>query len=359
MKNNIWCLPLILLMSCTSKSPHSVELDEIPFVELEEVFSIEESGDFFISLPIEVQVDHDGFIYMIDAGPQQVVVFTPDGAVHSIIGRSGSGPGEFTQINNLSIGIDGKVYVYDGRTRMMSVFSNREEGYQFLTSTTIPLPTARFPLMARANDRGEILLQYTTFQLPGEESSEVNDLIYLFQAGAESPGDPLMEVRRMEMVMIDMNGNMANVMKPFGGTTHVKPGFNGTFYVTWSLEPIIYKYDHEGNLIDSLGVNMPRFPVTEIDRANYRENASPMLQGLVSHLPDSKPITNEFFVSTTGEVWQWYGTRGDGTWIVYSIQGYPLYRVRVPEGFRLTQATDQIVYGVNFGEAQVMGYRFR
>ncbi len=359
MKKYGWYFTVILLMSCTDKSPESVLLDDIPFLELEEVFSVEETEDFFVSMPVEIQLDHEGFIYMIDAGPQQIIVFNPDGSVEAKIGRSGSGPGEFTQINNLNIGIDGKLYVYDGRARTMSVFSNRQDGFQFLTSSTIPLPTARFPLMARANDRGEILLQYTTFQLPGEESTEVNDSVYLFPVGAESPGEPLLEVRRMEMVLIDVNGNMANLMRPYGGTTHIKPGPNGTFYVTWSLESMIYQYDNNGNRIDSLGVDMPRLPVTEEDRANYRGSSSPIAQGLASHLPDMKAITNEFFVSINGEIWQWYGNRGDGTWILYNSEGVPVHRVIAPEGFRLTQATDQIVYGVNFSEAQVKGFRFR
>jgi hypothetical protein len=60
-----------------------------------------------------VDVDPDGFIYVLDPMNHRIVRFSPDGEVAGAVGRRGEGPGEFGQPFALAVGEGGVLVVAD------------------------------------------------------------------------------------------------------------------------------------------------------------------------------------------------------------------------------------------------------
>ena len=63
--------------------------------------------------PRGIALDAQGLIYVADAGHHRVAVLDQDGKLVRSIGKEGTGPGEFTSVEDVAIGPDNKLYVLE------------------------------------------------------------------------------------------------------------------------------------------------------------------------------------------------------------------------------------------------------
>lgn len=86
--------------------------------------------------PVTVAIDSRVRYYLTTAlALHEIKVFDRSGAFLRVIGREGEGPGEFRRIRNLVIGPRDSLYVLDGGTSRLTVFSSHHE-----MARTAPLP---------------------------------------------------------------------------------------------------------------------------------------------------------------------------------------------------------------------------
>ncbi len=111
---------------------------ELPVWSLADEPTTEIRGDTapFIGSIGEVAVLSDGRLLLEDDQSKSLYLFRPDGTTFSVLGARGDGPGEFRDINALSLTAGDTVYAFDRRQRRMSVF---DASGAFLRS--IPLDT--------------------------------------------------------------------------------------------------------------------------------------------------------------------------------------------------------------------------
>ncbi len=186
---------------------------------------------------------------------------------------------------------------------------------------------------------------------PGEKSEDKRDNVYRIGPEGDIEGESLFEVHRLEMVSVQNGDNLINAMKPFANYSVFAGTNDSTIYHGWTAESRVYRYGVDGAVIDSFGVAIPRPLVTEEDRAQIAESRSPITSSLVNEIPNEMPATREIMVDQLGRIWQGYGRRDENRFVVYDVDGTPLFKLQAPEGYFITDASANGVLGVNFGEA--------
>lgn len=111
---------------------------EVPFSELVgEVhpLTLEESDTALVVKPM-IRLDPMGGWIVADVGENQVRLYEADGALGSVLGGEGSGPGEFNRPVAAGRFTDGRLWVVDLRGRV-SVFDRT--GHEVLWTTNVPI----------------------------------------------------------------------------------------------------------------------------------------------------------------------------------------------------------------------------
>jgi hypothetical protein len=76
----------------------------------------------------------EGGIVVADGSSQEILLFDESGDLLQRVAGKGNGPGEFTQLLALTVGVEDSLYAYDHRQRRISVFNNAGE---FARSVTL------------------------------------------------------------------------------------------------------------------------------------------------------------------------------------------------------------------------------
>lgn len=100
-------------------------------------------------------VDDDGRMIVLDAQPQEIRVFAPDGAHVATYGGRGGGPGEFENALGIMQGPEGRLWVPDQRNARMSVM-DADSG--FITSYPLTLYRWGFVWNGVMRDDGHIIV---------------------------------------------------------------------------------------------------------------------------------------------------------------------------------------------------------
>lgn len=94
--------------------------------DLSHVITIPQDATVFGEIA-DVDVAHDGRIYVLDGQAKTVYVFGPDGSPERQLGREGQGPGEIMLSAQLEVGPSGDVLITDLRNQRLSMWSARGE----------------------------------------------------------------------------------------------------------------------------------------------------------------------------------------------------------------------------------------
>jgi len=108
-----------------SKADGAGDRDGGPVLRLVDSISLEENDTAFLGrVPHTFTVDSGGAVYVADQAADRLLVFTPEGRLKYVLGRHGSGPGEFERIGPITIP-DGEVLVQGWGGSTLSLFDLR------------------------------------------------------------------------------------------------------------------------------------------------------------------------------------------------------------------------------------------
>jgi hypothetical protein len=127
------------------KNPRDPIYDENMFsLEAELTIGQETGGKEYAFSEIgNVIVDDEGKIYVSDWKESHVKVFDKNGRYIKTIGRMGQGPGEFDKISGMQIIHKRELAIFDGNSRRMSFFSLEGEFLRSLSTDKIPAITLK------------------------------------------------------------------------------------------------------------------------------------------------------------------------------------------------------------------------
>lgn len=90
----------------------------------DEEFSIGNGGEYtevVLNRPIDLQLDSQGFIYVMDWGNTNIKVFDQSGNQVRTVGKKGQGPGEFDTPADFKIGQNDRIVLLDSRQHRISI----------------------------------------------------------------------------------------------------------------------------------------------------------------------------------------------------------------------------------------------
>jgi len=160
MRYYLFVLIIIISVSCSTEkleygSDFEKYLAQLPDIPIQEKIIID-GEDFPVYTPFKMSVASEGNIVVADGSNFTLHLLNPNGEHINSAGRMGRGPGEFQLINQIHLGEDNRLYVYDGRAQRISIFTIDEESFQFEEVVNLPNYKTQTPKSIYPTDNGFI-----------------------------------------------------------------------------------------------------------------------------------------------------------------------------------------------------------
>lgn len=164
-------------------SPMASELfaQNYTYEEVYRIMNDENSSEILVNSPKFIVFDHEENMYVGDWQLPEIFKFDPEGRLINKFGARGKGPGEFTEVSAMFFDpSDQEIVVYDRMNMRLTRFTTNGD----VTGTSsFPEEKIVSPWMGRTNEKGDIFLLYRNDVMPGAPAPEIDDLIYVFDAG--------------------------------------------------------------------------------------------------------------------------------------------------------------------------------
>ncbi len=330
------------------------EVDSLPLWSLatDPDFEISGNAEPFLAGVGEVEFLSDGSLLVEDQQARSLFLFDPSGRLVRRVGDRGEGPGQFENINQLSVTPGDTVYAYDRRLQRVSVFTRSGDLIR-----TIPIAREEGGFGATA---------LNTWALNSEH-------LYLHRASPYDTASPKPRPRRDQRdVILSRFGSDG---EPRPESTQFAGGFSvdfdgGNGRAPFSNEPVVEAkagrvfygsgLDYEVVVADSAlrprrVIRWPDFrePLTESDVESARDSVLARFGPLATQrpeivarvleatfapalIPEFKPALGPLFVDETGRLWlsrfvpftePWNQL---DVWHVLSPEGHPAGRLALP-----------------------------
>ncbi len=308
----------------------------------------------------------DGTVFVANSGTSEIRVFDAEGSHLYSFGGEGDGPGEFSSLSRFDMADSDTLYVWDPRSRRVSVF---EIGGAF--ARTIPIEPAQERTGATYSgvlSREQLLVTILNYGERAQGSGDrlFEDVVQIATYGPDGslrdtvgayPAAPIwMRVHSQISEGRTIISLMRNQLPLAGGGAHASHG--GIVHVTSGLEPEVLSYD-AGGLTRIARFVARRQPVTDelfaswiedqVARSGEAEQEQRVLEAFEgAPLADSTGVSTTLVVDAAGNAWLLsVAMPGDtlAAWTVLSADGPWLGSVTMPRGFRVYEIGDDYVLG--------------
>lgn len=305
----------------------------------------------------------NGTIVVANGASNELRAYDPAGKHVKTLGRQGSGPGEFQTLRAIWVLPGDSIMAMDARTGRLTVFGPDLEQVRF--ENVPPIPGA----MARLADGSYIATQGLA---PPEKRSDFRGVIdfeglVLRRAPGNTVYDTIVRgVKAGQSLVVPAGQAWRQSPFPFGRSAQIAVGRTRIYYgSTHGTELGIY--DQDGRRVGTARIRGSGRSLTNADIEKWIETEVEKRrtqQAKVDARNDLKQIPNnartpEFAalkVDDTGNLWvRAYGPPWDPspTWDVYTVDGRPLARVRMPAKFEPMHIGRDFVLGVSKDEFDV------
>lgn len=307
----------------------------------------------------------DGRVVVANAGSSELRFYQEDGSYLSSVGGSGDGPGEFREMSSLHVGAVDSLWVYDRRSRRVSIFSDAGD---FARSLNVPLlGSSDFPSFLGVFDDNSALLGTDHIYSAERDVSGINRPTQTLYRMKSAGGlvDTIGHFPGTESY-VETNGSSLNIMSfKFARSSVVTAAGNG-FHFSSADESEIESYSLDGRPQRLIRWVRAARPVTPADVERWKrermagmpEGLRQMTQAMVDHLPfpETMPSLSEVRVDTEGNIWaqdyQAWDTDAP-RWFVFGRDGQLLGDLSMPVGFRVYQIGSDYVLGRRIDELEI------
>jgi hypothetical protein len=338
----------IIILACNTKENGAAESGKLQPIGVQEILHItdHDTNDYLFGRLTGLIADADGSILVGDQAEKTIWQFTPDGDFIGNFGKEGSGPGEFGQFFNLSITRDDSLYVQDMMQSRILSFGRNSTG-EWTYGSTIPLRRGEggFPSSLHKIDDQTFLVHY----MLGVMSVDSNQkpFLQLADRDGERVGEKILELEPFDMHIVRSENRVMAITIPLSYNQPYAVSSDGFIYTGFSEHFRISKYDLQGNHL--LDIEYPVEPVP-MSRAEKEEAVSGFGESAAevrARIPDVKPAFIRLLVSDTGDLWVNRGQIGEeSVWYVFKSDGDPLYEIRLPKRYNVSQIRHGNIYGL-------------
>ncbi len=349
----------LLLSGCETSSDTST-LGEWTMKEneltLTKTLRVSETENYFFGSIQDLDVTSEGRMVVLDGEATHLKVLRPDGTLIDTVGREGQGPGEFQFPTTVEVARGDSMYVFDADPDRLTVFS--------------PLPS---PSLARAvtisreqGPRGtDAWGSFGTVRVLGDTLAARFHPYHAREEGYRNPapatwrlmsetgvlGDTLLHERRKH-ISISFEGQGVGVEAlPFDRSTLEAVGPDDHFYYGWTDSLQIQATALDGTTEVLADVSTTPVPVTDADRDSALApiERTDIRQQFADAMPDTKPTFTALVIGDDGRLWiqRPAQTAESATvpWWILAPETNTIHQVRLPRDVELEVVQGGKAYG--------------
>ena len=286
-----------------------------------------------------VAVDSRGNIFVAEWDGPPVRAFSPDGQLKAVIGARGEGPGEYVRVEDLRVGLEDSVYVWDSHRQILLMFAP----YTWAPTRQIRINSDEEGAPSRLvgiSEHGPIVVYTLEYDLTNLDAGRFRKAMLVDWSGA-----PVLELVRLPEVELNFSisdGNFGVRAVPFGRFPEFQFG-GGSLYSGWNETIDIQITSPAG---ESIGrIQMEHEPVS-VTRQERNDILNPEV---FDEIYTTKPAYQTFVVDDRGQVWIKDQVRDESmevTWHVLDEDGNVVGRARFPSNIsvRVIRLEDKRLY---------------
>ncbi|HEX7243396.1 MAG TPA: 6-bladed beta-propeller [Longimicrobiaceae bacterium] len=263
---------------------------------------------------VDVAAGRDGRVYVADGMTQAISVFSPQGKRLGTVGRRGDGPGEFQGIRDLVVGRGDSLFVLDVGAQRVSAFATRGSlRLAYTADVRLGAEMASYRLLVP--EASGFVLQHTMPYAGPDASSSHRVRVHRFDPVRGPSEQSILDVPDEEfMVVVHPRFGYAVGEMPFGRRPVVQMGPGDRLYYGRNDSLRFTLYDLHGAVVGGFHQVYTAPPVreSEIERllASYPDDRSGrMAKQTLSlaverdQIPATKPLYRTFLVDDAGRIW--------------------------------------------------------
>lgn len=342
---------------------------------LSEEFRLEET---YFGLIQGVDVDRAGRIYVGDMVRACVHLFSDQGKYIRSIGRKGRGPGEFSYVWDVSLLEPDSLCVFDGATRLLSIFApDRFESP--VRTIAIPPVTGGYapsPLGTIASgtkgvwaDKNLFFVPYASEYTAGGLDKVPRVLMYVLnRKGNFQTSTPIITMAQKQRFIIQGENGFSVGEMPFARRPVIAVGNDGLIYHGDTDNTNVYVKTPTGALKHIIALDEKRIRITpamwqrELERWPDRKLTMSTLHRSKTPLPEFLPVFEQMLIDDRGRVWIGFSTDNKDflRWEVLTSEGKRLHSLTLTKDAMLLLIRQGRAYALhtdNNGVQSVIVYR--
>jgi hypothetical protein len=310
-----------------------------------------------------LDVDSRGNIYVADQS-DQLVVFSPAGAVLRKLGRNGQGPGEFDGLSSVHLLPGDSIQAFDMGLVRLTVFPPGSDRAAY--SVSVGTNNLLFPYWVRPTASGRsVFAAYRAASSPGdgrEQHGHRQEVLRLLNADGSVLRDSVVVLAEAEALFL--HGEVEGVTtNPFGRQPVFAVGKGDRLYAAWNGELAIGVYSAAGSRLRTIhpAITAHARPITAHDRDSViaamgrAVPAAAVRRAFAAVGSDSWPLFREMVVDDADRIWLGLlGPHGEPVhWTAFDQAGAPVATMDLPENVSLRVVRGLRAYGVEMDQDEV------
>jgi len=304
----------------------------------------ESTGDSFGTL-LQVDADSKGNIFVGDWMNAMVWVFGPDGRRLTTLGRRGQGPGEFRAVHQVEVGRGDSVYVFDGNSYRLTVYSPSPEWKLAYTIRVTPAQDVPLHFFVPSDPADGFLF---TFKNSAAGTLSVHRVD---ETGSLDPRQLLMG-QATETAVKHTGTSVVKTAPLYRRRALVGLTSDDQLYYGWSENISLTFYDLDGKELSIYRANAEPLPVTSRDISYELRDASKLRREALKSVepPATKPAVETILIDDRSWIWM-DRYSADPTvsewWVSVRENGVGNARFTLPDEIKLQTIRDGHAYGAS------------
>lgn len=315
------------------------------------------SDEALFSRIMALDVDSKGQVYVADWDVPAITILSPGGNIARVLGRRGSGPGEFQNVASVQVLGGDSVVVFDRGLARITVFDPYATvAYQ----VNLADGSRKFPIRVwRLRNQGQFLATYsdayTTRDTRKDDRSRMQ-VARLLDPHGRVVRDSVLAFRDQENLVARAWGALAVAPHPFGRRGELALGADDRIYYGSNDTVGVQRFSESGVRLGGFVRPHRAVPITSGDVARAEAPLSRNLQRALSEsLPRTWPAFRGLVVGDSSLVW--LGRVGPGgvvqRWDAFETGGSIARSAVFPRNFELHAVRNGVAYGVQKDELDV------
>lgn len=346
-----------LLLGCEKNEKKSRSSEFVSYIHSQKVIkgrnidTFKKSSKEHINKAFRLIVNDKGEVIVVDQSNWSLYLLDGSGNIINSTGRTGRGPGEYLQINDIYFDEHKYLNVLDLKSKRITKYNIKDKSFERVGIISLP---ENYPLFPKTYYVSEKVRVGVFTKLEHKKNSDNNLQVYRLKDNLELD-DKITEIPGKEKISVRNNW----IEKPFGQASHWDIG-NNKLYVNNSRSFAIQSFNLVSGQERTLGAtDTPIFKNTKETQSYLKDFYSPLVK--VYHDIDSiieetetLPLSVKFFIHNENAYFTIFNPSNEkGKVLRMNIETGDINVIRVPPRFVLYDVFENKLFGIDHGSNEV------